>query len=74
VGGASLFAIVGGIIITLAGEYQLLAIGGAAVATIACGLTYTLDVGSSAGAWIGYQILLGIGFGSCSQLAITVGT
>ena len=32
---------------------------GALVGTIGCGLLYTLEIDTSAGKWIGYQILTG---------------
>ncbi|MCJ1478647.1 hypothetical protein MMC13_007328 [Lambiella insularis] len=41
---------------------------GAAVFVIGAGLLYTLQVDSSAGMWIGYQILAGLGAGSCIQI------
>ena len=43
-------------------------VGGAAVATIATGLIYTLDIGSSSGKWIGYQVLAGLGYGVAFQV------
>lgn len=50
-----------------------LLVSGAALATIGCGLLYTLDIGSSAGEWIGYQLLVGIGYGISFQLPIIIG-
>ena len=41
---------------------------GAVLATVASGLFYTLDIGSGAGKWIGYQILGGIGWGLTIQI------
>lgn len=43
-----------------------------ALATVGAGLLYTLDIGSAAGQWIGYQILGGIGWGSCFQIPMIV--
>lgn len=54
-------AIVGGIIITKTGYVAAVAVAGAVLATICCGLIYTLDIGSSSGKWIGYQIIGGSG-------------
>ncbi|KAL2201963.1 major facilitator superfamily transporter [Sarocladium strictum] len=55
--------IASGIWISVAGWYQHLLIGGAAIATIGSGLFYTLGINTGAGKWIGYQILAGVGFG-----------
>ncbi|KAA8642751.1 hypothetical protein EYZ11_007944 [Aspergillus tanneri] len=43
-----------------------------AIATVGAGLLYTLDIGSAAGKWIGYQILGGIGWGTCFQIPMIV--
>ncbi|KEZ41294.1 Uncharacterized protein SAPIO_CDS7389 [Scedosporium apiospermum] len=45
---------------------------GSAIATIAAGLLYTLDIGTGAGKWIGYQILAGFGYGLSFQVPIIV--
>jgi len=45
-----------------------LLVGGAAIATIGSGLIYTLDIGSSTGRWIGFQILAGVGYGLSFQV------
>ena len=57
-----------GISITKTGIATPLMVGGAAIATIASGLLYTLDVGTSSGKWIGYQILGGTAFGVAFQI------
>jgi hypothetical protein len=36
-------------------------------------MLYTLDIGSPSSRWIGYQILAGIGLGTCFQTPIMVG-
>jgi len=41
---------------------------GAAIFTVGAGLLKTLQVDSSAGKWIGYQILTGIGAGAGVQI------
>ena len=41
---------------------------GSAIFTVGAGLLYTLKVNSSAGIWIGYQILTGIGAGASVQI------
>jgi hypothetical protein len=40
--------------------------------TIGSGLYYTFDLSSSAGSWIGYQIVAGIGIGMVMQLPLIV--
>jgi hypothetical protein len=40
--------------------------------TIGSGLYYTLDPNSSAGSWIGYQIVAGVGIGIVMQLPVIV--
>jgi hypothetical protein len=46
---------------------------GSVLTTIAAGLLYTLDIGTGAGKWIGYQILAGFGYGVAFQVPIIVG-
>lgn len=43
---------------------------GGILATIGTGLIYSLDIGSSSGQWIGYQVLAGIGTGLAIQVPI----
>ncbi|KAK3326634.1 major facilitator superfamily-domain-containing protein [Apodospora peruviana] len=45
----------------------------AAVATVAAGLLYTLDIGTGSGKWIGYQILAGFAWGAGFQIPIIIG-
>lgn len=58
---------VGGLI-TVLGPYNPPMWGGVVIFTIGCGMLYTLKVTSSAGTWIGYQLLAGIGAGACVQI------
>ncbi|KAK3207478.1 hypothetical protein GRF29_103g1161474 [Pseudopithomyces chartarum] len=44
----------------------------AVISTVAAGLLYTLDIGTGSGKWIGYQILLGLGFGVGFQVPIII--
>jgi len=41
------------------------------MAAVGGGLLYTLDIGSSTGKWIGYQIILGFSTGMTFQVAIS---
>ncbi len=47
-------------------------VGGTALATIATGLIYTIDIGTPTGKWIGFQILAGAGFGLAFQVPVIV--
>ena len=64
----TLFSIVIGGAITVVGSYAPFMWAGAAVFTVGCGMLYTLQVGSGAGKWIGYQIITGIGVGCSVQI------
>jgi hypothetical protein len=50
-----------------------LLVSGAAMATVGCGLIYSLDIGTGTGKWIGYQILAGVGYGISFQVPIIIG-
>ncbi|PKS08405.1 hypothetical protein jhhlp_005349 [Lomentospora prolificans] len=54
--------------ISATGIYTPILVGGAVIATISCGLLYTLDIGTGSGKWIGYQILAGLGYGASFQI------
>lgn len=58
---ASLFTIVAGVSISKTGHYWPVLLLGGILATIGAGLVYSLDIGSSSGEWIGYQVFVGIG-------------
>jgi MFS transporter, DHA2 family, glioxin efflux transporter len=62
----------GGLLSTIGRFAPFLIIGGI-ISTIGAGLIYMLDIGSSSSQWIGYQILAGIGLGSCFQTPIMAG-
>jgi MFS transporter, DHA2 family, glioxin efflux transporter len=70
--GASLFTVTSGILMTIYGQYIPLMIFGSIVASIAAGLTYTLQIHSSSSAWIGYQAMSGIGLGLIFQIPVIV--
>jgi hypothetical protein len=59
--------IVGGTI-TVIGTYKIFMIIGASLFTVGCGMVYTLAVDSTAGYWIGYQLICGFGAGSGVQI------
>jgi MFS transporter, DHA2 family, glioxin efflux transporter len=70
--GASLFTVISGILLTIWGQYIPLMIFGSVVASIAAGLTYTLDIDSGSDKWIGYQAMSGIGLGLVFQIPVIV--
>ena len=59
--------IIGGSI-TYFGPYVPFTWIGSAIFTVGCGFLFSLTPSSSAGKWIGYQILAGAGAGSCVQI------
>lgn len=60
------------IILGKVGYYQPFLWAGGILMTIGSGLYYILDLGSSAGSWIGYQIVAGVGIGIVMQLPAIV--
>ncbi|KAG5978801.1 hypothetical protein E4U55_005916, partial [Claviceps digitariae] len=64
----SVTTIASGTYVSVTGCYQHMLIGGGILATVSAGLLYLLDVDSSAGAWIGYQIASGAGWGTAFQM------
>ncbi|KAI0398288.1 putative MFS aflatoxin efflux pump [Xylariaceae sp. FL0594] len=60
-------SILNGIFVSRIGYYTPTLILGTAFATIGAGLLTTLQINSSKGAWIGYQIIYGLGQGLCFQ-------
>lgn len=61
-----------GFFVSATGHAAPLEVLGSALATIAAGLLYTLDVDTSTGAWAGFQVLGGVAWGLCFQLPIVV--
>lgn len=69
----TLGTIIAGASISKTGIATPLLIGSAAIATIGAGLLYTLDIGTSSGKWIGYQILAGSAYGVGFQIPMIHG-
>lgn len=69
---AAVFAAISGIAVGYFGHYTPFLLAGSAIFTIGGGLFYTMDAYSSAGKYIGYQLLLGIGQGLCIQIPVIV--
>lgn len=68
--GGVVSVIVSGALVSAVGYYKPFIIVGSAISVIGFGLWTTFDVNSNAGAWIGFQILVGLGLGGCLQLPI----
>ncbi|KAK5371064.1 hypothetical protein LTR20_007329 [Exophiala xenobiotica] len=56
-----------GQLVSRIGYYTPFMIFGVCLAAIGSGLLTTLEINTTAGLWIGFQILYGFGLGSCSQ-------
>lgn len=63
----------GAAFITAKGMPMQIMFAGAVMATVGSGLVYTFDVETPFGNWVGYLVLLGLGYGFTLQLAIIVG-
>lgn len=66
----SLAIVVSGGSTTKTGHTAPLMVVGGVLATIGSGLLYSLDIGTSTGKWIGYQIVGGVGWGLAYQVPI----
>lgn len=69
----SLGSVISGAAISKTGIATPLLPVGSIIVTISAGLLYTLDIGTPAGKWIGYQILAGFGYGVAFQVPVIVG-
>lgn len=69
--GTAFCALGSGYILGRVGFYQVFLVSGAAMIMLGAGLVYTLEIDSSIGKIIGYQLLLGIGVGVSIQVPIT---
>ncbi|CAK7243766.1 MAG: hypothetical protein STHCBS139747_005294 [Sporothrix thermara] len=56
---ATVFALVGGAVVTATGRAQAVMASGSALSTVGIGLIYTFDLHTSTGKWVGYQLLTG---------------
>ena len=57
-------------LVTWMGYFQPLLIVGGVLLTVGAGMIFTLNIGSAAGKYIGYQILVGAGNGISSQVPL----
>ncbi|KAF2651563.1 putative efflux pump antibiotic resistance protein [Lophiostoma macrostomum CBS 122681] len=70
--GVALFSITSGFIVGGTGHYTGLLLLGSVLITIGAGLMLKLDIGSPSSAWIGYQVIIGIGSGLVLQTPLIV--
>lgn len=68
----SITTLVTGRVITKTGIAAPYLTAGSMVVTIATGVLFTLDIGTSTGKWVGYQILAGFGYGLSLQVSIVI--
>jgi MFS transporter, DHA2 family, glioxin efflux transporter len=68
----SIFSIVSGGLITAFGYWRPIMLWASILATVGSGFLYTLHIGTTAGYWIGYQTLAGVGLGLGFQVPIIV--
>jgi len=68
----TLATIFSGAFISKTGLSTPFTVGGAAIATVAAGLLYTLDIGTGSDKWIGYQVLAGLAWGVGVQVPMIV--
>ncbi|KAI1432410.1 major facilitator superfamily domain-containing protein [Xylaria sp. CBS 124048] len=61
-----------GIFVSKTGHVVPLQVVSTIVATIGAGLIYTLDIGTSTGRWIGFQIIAALGWGAGFQIPVVV--
>jgi MFS transporter, DHA2 family, glioxin efflux transporter len=69
----TLTSISGAAFITNMGMPMYIMLTGSTLASIGAGLVYTFGADTPAGQWIGYLIILGLGYGFTLQLGIIVG-
>ncbi|KAM3447850.1 hypothetical protein MY3296_008329 [Beauveria thailandica] len=67
------FAALSGLAITRLGYFTPFIAIGSAIFTTGAGLIYTLGIGSSAGYYLGYQVILGLGQGLAIQIPVITG-
>ncbi|KAH8816687.1 major facilitator superfamily domain-containing protein [Xylogone sp. PMI_703] len=63
-------SIISGIAVSKTGHAAPMAAAGSVLVVIAAGLFYSLDIGTTSGKWIGYQILCGAGVGTAWQITM----
>lgn len=67
-----IFCVIGGLTVAKTGHATPTMFVGAALATVGIGLLYTLDLDTSTGKWIGYQVLVGSSMAFSVQNALNI--
>ncbi|KXX75974.1 putative HC-toxin efflux carrier TOXA [Madurella mycetomatis] len=68
----AIFAVLGGVFVSMTGYPTPTMFAGAAISTIGCGLLYTLDTNTETGKWVGYQILTGAAIAFAVQNGLNI--
>lgn len=69
---AAVFALAGGAVVMKTGRAQQVMFVGSMLATVAVGLIYTLDIGTSTGKWVGYQFFTGASLAFAIMHGLTI--
>jgi MFS transporter, DHA2 family, glioxin efflux transporter len=69
---AAFFALLGGAIVMKTGRPQAVMFVGSMLTSIAIGLVYTFDIGTSTGKWIGCQVFVGAAMASAIMHGLTI--
>lgn len=69
---AAVFALLGGAVVMQTGRAQQVMLIGSMLSTVAIGLIYTLDIGSSTGKWVGYQFFVGAAMAFAIMHGLTI--
>lgn len=67
-----IFCVVGGVVVSKTGHATPTMLIGAAIGTIGCGLLCMLDLETSTGKWIGYQLIAGSGIAFSLQNGMNI--
>ncbi|KAH8668967.1 MFS gliotoxin efflux transporter glia [Xylariales sp. PMI_506] len=68
----AIFCLVGGLVVAKTGHPTPTMFVGALIGTIGCGLLYTLDIDTSTGKWIGYQVIAGAAIAFSCQNGLNI--
>ncbi|KZP00729.1 MFS general substrate transporter [Calocera viscosa TUFC12733] len=66
----SVFTVLSGHFVSMIGHHVPFLVGGACLGAVGSGLLYTLDINTSTGKWIAYQVVAGIGMGVAIQIPV----
>lgn len=68
----SIFGVVSGVSVSVTGHATPFLVVSSALSIVGIGLIYTLDIGSSSGKWIGFQVFAGIWFAWAWMLSMNI--